>query len=143
MFFLIIMPSTRRVCLRNAKAIEQETRDNSHSNDKLKSKNNKIGDPLVLDEDLCGFESLFFEKYLKQNLTRPPRKYVYLFSERYENIETLLNSIGKSLKVKSSLPEFQIPDEKMGHKITKNRSTEIPRKTPFLTQRIKMRMLKK
>ena len=39
-----------------------------------------------------------------------------MYSEQYQNVEKLMNSIGKSLKVRTNLPEFKIAEEKINQK---------------------------
>ena len=131
------MPSKRRICLRTSKAVDQETRENSDSNDKGKHKNVKNSDEILLDGDVKSFETLFLQNKLRQSTLKTPGKFIYLFSEHYENIEKLLNSIGKSLKVKTSIPEFKMAEEKLVHKIVKTKPSEIEKKTHLPCPRMK------
>ena len=134
------MPSKRRLVLRTLKAADQETRENSDSNDKEKQKTSKNSIPNCINEEVRSFESLFLENKLRQRALKCHPKYIYLFSEHYENIEKLLNSIGKSLKVKNSLPEFKMAEEIMINKISKSKTTESTKKGHPHSQRMKLRL---
>ena len=134
------MPSKRRLRLNTLKAADQETRENSDSNDKEKLKNAKTATLNCLNEEVRSFESLFLENKLRQRTIKTRPKYVYLFSEHYESIEKLLNSIGKSLKVKNSLPEFKMAEEKLISKICKSKPSETTKKGHQPSQKMKLRL---
>ena len=67
------------------------------------------------------FQSLFLEAKLRKRNVEPSRKYVYLYSENYQNIEKLLNSTGKTMKARSNLPEYRLANESLKKKIEKRK----------------------
>ena len=109
---------------------EEETREGSDVNEKLRLNSLKKLQPSISQEDFRDFEALFFENKKKRKISKPSRKYVYMYSEQYQNVEKLMNSIGKSLKVRTNLPEFKIAEEKINQKAyigIKKKSVTIPK----------------
>ena len=57
------------------------------------------------------FEQIFFENRRKRSQHKISRKYTYVYSESYMNIEKLVSSYGKSLKARCTIAEFQAIEE--------------------------------
>ena len=88
------------------------------------------------------FEQLFFENKLKRQGFKISRKYCYMYSENYQNIEKLLTSVGKSFKGRSIFPEFQIVEQMNRKKIEKKKKENVKKKEhrdPYLTGNFKNR----
>ena len=67
------------------------------------------------------FEDLFLENR-GRGIQTSSRKFTYIYSEGYQNIEKLLTSVGKSLKARSTFAEFRIIEDISRKKIEKGLS---------------------
>ena len=71
------------------------------------------------------FENWFFENKFKRQSIKAFRKYSYMYSENYQNIERLLSTFGKSLRGRTIFPEFQIIEEMNKKKIEKKKKEKV------------------
>ena len=88
------------------------------------------------------FRQIFLENKRKKLGQKVSRKYTYLYSENYQNIERLLASCGRSFKARSTLPEFQVLEELNKKRIEKKKKVT-PKvdehRDPYLTRNFKNR----
>ena len=83
----------------------------------LPTPNSKLTKGINADE----FRQVFLENKRKKLGQKVSRKYTYLYSDNYQNIERLLVSSGRSFKARSTVPEFQVLEELCRKKIEKTR----------------------
>ena len=86
------------------------------------------------------FQKIFYENKRKKMIQKTSRKYTYMYSESYQNIERLLGSFGKSLKAKSSSQEFVVLEEltkRKVDKVNKNERGGYEFREPYLTRKFK------
>ena len=88
------------------------------------------------------FRQIFLENKRKKLGQKVSRKYTYLYSENYQNIERLLATCGRSFKARSTLPEFQVLEELSKKRIEKKRKAP-PKadehRDPYITRNFKNR----
>ena len=86
------------------------------------------------------FEQILLENKRKKLSQKISRKYTYLFSDNYQNIERLLATRGKSFKARSTDHEFFVLEELGKKKIEKKRKetkSNSDFREPYLTRNFK------
>ena len=113
------MPSKRLSALQRKREITSEgTADTSAVQTKAVAHGGTPSCKVVKAMAAQEFEDLFFENRSRGAL-QLSRKFTYMYSEGYQNIERLLTSVGKSLKARSTFAEFRIIEEMCRRKIEK------------------------
>ena len=135
------MPSKRRSLAQKKREISSQlTADTTNTVKKshhCQTSNQPKSGTVFQAED---FQQLFFENKRKKMIQKASRKYTYMYSENYQNIERLLSSMGKSLKARNTSEEFIVLEElgkKKAEKVKRNEGTGFEFREPYLTRKFK------